>query len=300
MKLEQIYKPLIREPQRKHGTTVNDVAGDTAIQTLAPTKVRYPWPLSVVPVAVDGAPDSELRGAGLALDVAPDGELELHWDNAPELPSSALIAYCLDAAGVNRAAAIDIRSIRPGEHGATRIIGRPGGFAEKILDPAELLPTVDVDTFSFRLGLSEEILEKWAVLGVLQRDFIDRVTVCPKCQSLPTFRTGCPNCGSARLANDRLIHHFACAHVGRIGDFESNGDLVCPKCRVPHLIVASDFDYVTGPYQCLDCRWSNIEPEQVAHCLGCQYRFPAYQAADQELRGFRAHRLDLLAVHAAR
>jgi hypothetical protein len=87
--------------------------------------------------------------------------------------------------------------------------------------------------------------------------------------------------------------------VGRVADFESEGGLVCPKCRQRHLIVASDFDYVMGPYSCGDCHWSNVKPEEVAQCLGCQFRFPAYQADTKELKGYRANRLDPLAYLAA-
>lgn len=271
--------------------------GDTAQPLrIERTKVRYPKPLVVVPVLPDGLPDRQHRALGVSLDIAPDGELELYWEDAPELPTTAVVALLQQADGTNRAVGIEVVSVHNLEKGAIKIVGRIGGFAEEILSPEKLMPTFTAETLDFRLGFQEEMLDQWAAIGALEAVFVDKVDVCPKCKSLPTYRLGCPNCGSARLDNDLLIHHFACAHVAKVGDFESAGGLTCPKCRTCHLVVASDFDYVTGPYRCLDCSWSNLEPEDVAHCLNCQYRFPAYQTDTRELRGFRAHRLDLLAV----
>jgi hypothetical protein len=258
-------------------------------------RFRFPRPLTAVPVRADGSPDWSHRVAGIPLDVMANGELELNWDNASELPTTALIALFEEEDGTRLVTAIDIQSIIVREEAGLRIIGRVGGFAEEILNPEKLTPALDKKTMTFQLGIAPQVLDQWAAIGALERVLIDKVQVCPKCQGVPTFREGCPNCGSAILENELLIHHFACAHVGRISDFETGGDLVCPKCRVRHLVVASDFDYVKGPYRCLGCQWNNVEPEQVAECLRCQYRFPAYQASTQELRGYRAHRLDPLA-----
>src|SRR5262249_8047624 len=62
------------------------------------------------------------------------------------------------------------------------------------------------------------------------------------------------------------------------------------------LIVASDFEYANGPFRCEDCHWSSTDLEQVAQCLRCDLRFPIYQAHEVELRGYRANRLDPLAL----
>ena len=63
--------------------------------------------------------------------------------------------------------------------------------------------------------------------------------------------------GSVKVTNERLIHHFACAHVAPVSDFEKGGELVCPKCRMRRMIVASDFEYANGPYRCADCHRSH-------------------------------------------
>jgi hypothetical protein len=258
-------------------------------------RFRFPKPLVIVPVLPDGSPDWEHRSIGVPMDVTREGELELLWGSTTELPTTSLIALLQESDGTHAAAGIDIESVRNLEGGGIKVIGRIGGFGEEILSPEKLTPAFDPDTLSLQLGLPEEILAKWAAIGAFESVLVDKVHVCPLCESLPTFRTGCPNCGSAQIENDELIHHFACAHVGRVCEFEKDGDLVCPKCRKRHLIVASDFDYVTGPYRCQNCEWTNLQAERVAQCLRCRYRFPAYQAETKELRGYRVHRLDPLA-----
>jgi hypothetical protein len=91
-----------------------------------------------------------------------------------------------------------------------------------------------------------------------------------------------------------MIHHFACAHVGPVADFETPQGLVCPKCRTRHIIVGADFEYLTGQYRCLDCGTSDTELEAIGHCLRCGLRFPGYQSAIHEIKAFHARRLDPL------
>ena len=281
--------------------TVHDADGAPTIDRRAEQpRFRFPRPLVIVPVLPDGSPDLQHRVIGVSADLTADGEWEFHWDNAADLATTSLIALVQETDGACSAVGIDILSVRAQEDGGVRVIGRVGGYGEQILSPERSMPTFDPDTLSFELGFPEEMLGQWAALGVLEAVFVDNVQVCPRCDCLPTFRTGCPNCGSAQLDHDQLIHHFACAHVGRVVDFDCDGELICPKCRKRHLIVASDFDYVTGPYRCANCHWSNLNPEEVAQCLGCQFRFPAYQAETKELKGYRANRLDPLAYLAAR
>jgi hypothetical protein len=295
MKIDLDVTPKPTKQPRAKADKVLESPSATVDGEVERARFRFPRSLTVVPVRADGSPDWSHRAAGVPLDVMADGELELNMENAPELPTTALIVLLEEEDGTRRVTAIDIQSKVAWENGGLRIIGRVGGFAEEILNPEKLTPTLDKKTMRFQLCIAPQVLDQWAAIGALERVLIDKVQVCPRCQGMPTYREGCPNCGSANLENDLLIHHFACAHVGRISDFEAGGDLVCPKCLVRHLVVASDFDYVKGPYRCLGCHWNNVEPEQVAECLRCQYRFPAYQASTQELRGYRAHRLDPLA-----
>jgi hypothetical protein len=285
----------IRQLAGSANTVHKDAAAPTIDRQAERPRFRFPKLLVIVPVLPDGSPDWEHRSIGVPMDVTYEGELELYWGSTAELPTTSLIALLQESDGTHLSAGIDIESVRTLEGGGIKVIGRIGGFAQEILNPDKLTPAFDPEALSIQLGFSEEVLAKWAAIGAFESVFVDKIQVCPLCESLPTFRTGCPNCGSAQIDNEELIHHFACAHVGRVGDFEKDGDLVCPKCRKRHLIVASDFDYVTGPYRCRNCEWTNLQAENVCQCLRCKYRFPAHQAETKELRGYRVHRLDLLA-----
>jgi len=161
------------------------------------------------------------------------------------------------------------------------------------------MPAFRPNTMEFALGQPEEVLRKWAEIGILQPKVVDRVQLCPQCRGLPTFRRGCRHCGSVQVANDRLIHHFACAHVGLAADFETPSGLRCPKCRTRSLIVAADFDHLVGPYRCHGCHWSDSELEQVGQCLRCQFRFPCSQATEIDLVGYQVNRLDSLPLQPA-
>jgi len=55
-----------------------------------------------------------------------------------------------------------------------------------------------------------------------------------------------------------------------------------------NLIVGSDFEYLTGPYRCLDCQWSAAELEHIAHCLACNYRFPASESVVENLVAYHS------------
>lgn len=155
-----------------------------------------------------------------------------------------------------------------------------------------ITPVFDPHRLKFGFGLPAALLRTWESDGTLQRVLLDRVQVCPQCHSLPTFRFGCSACGSGCMTNDKMIHHFACAHVGTGRDFDEDGELVCPKCRTRRLVVGADFEYLTGPYRCLDCNWSARELEHIAHCLGCSFRFPASAAVMEDLVGFTARQHD--------
>ena len=129
---------------------------------------------------------------------------------------------------------------------------RFGGQAQEILQPENLAPNFHAERLSFTRRYPEDMLKKWVALGVLYQASLDRVQLCPKCRGLPSFRPGCLQCGSADVSNDRLMHHFACAHVGLIGDFETPAGLVCPKCRTRSLVARADYEYLVGTYVCPD------------------------------------------------
>jgi hypothetical protein len=265
-------------------------------------RMAFRHPVVFIPARADGGPDWENRFAGHTTDIGVEGiGLEyVQVNNLDAILSEVGRAVHLQTLGLVLSLALDGQ--RPGFLGISianppdfnqevcRFGGQFTGFTHDLLNAENLTPR------QYEMIYPESILRQWAKIGVLEPVLWDRVQLCPRCQALPTFRRGCSACGSARLKNDRLIHHFACAHVDVIAEFEDQSEVRCPKCRARGLIVGADYEYLTGPFRCQDCRWTGTEREQVAQCLRCQLRFPEHQAHELELKGYRAHRLDPLAL----
>jgi hypothetical protein len=255
----------------------------------------YRQPLLVIPVLPDGTPDEVQRRPGQVLDLSVEG-MGFVLDSPAELRTMSLVVVLHQADGTSGCLGVQVCHSRSLKEGRLRVGAQFGGPAHELLAPDKLVPSLEIGSSEFRLGHSQAVLDQWVQIGMLQTFVWDRVMLCPRCASPPTFRHGCPNCGSARLGNDQLIHHYACAHVGPVDEFETPGQLICPKCRTPNLIIGSDFEYTTGPHCCSDCSWITSEPELVGHCSRCGLRFPGHQAHEKELIGYRAHRLDPLAL----
>lgn len=252
-------------------------------------------PLLVIPVLPDGSPDTEHRRVAMARDVS-SGGLGLEFAADDWNPGLELMVGLGMADGLQHFAGVEVRRVVPPVDGHIGVGSQIGGVGQALLQSDNLTPAFHWDTMKFTHGFPEEVLRKWADVGILQQDSLDRVQLCPRCQGLSTFRPGCRVCGSADVGNEQLIHHFACAHVGPVGEFETPAGLVCPKCRTHSLVIGADFEYLTGPYVCRKCKSSDMELEQVARCLRCGFSFPAHQAYLQELRGYSAQRLDPLAA----
>lgn len=147
-------------------------------------------------------------------------------------------------------------------------------------------PALDLSKLKFVSSLPIPQIESARQRGELNEVLLDRVWVCPQCRALPSFRPACPCCGSAGVERDRMLHHFACAFVGPTSEFQLTEDgLSCPKCCTQRLMVGTDCEYLDGPWHCTDCDWSPAELEIVGHCLKCGFRFPAQQAALEDLVG---------------
>jgi hypothetical protein len=267
-------------------------------------RVAYRRPVLAIPVRPDGGPDWENRMAGRTTDIGLEG-IGLEFQRSLNLQTLGLVLSLAADSGPG-CLGVDVGNSHDSDRDICHVGGQFTGFANEILKPENLTPRLNPRRWQFELAYPEAILDQWAQVGILEPVLWDRVQLCPRCHGLPTFRRGCSACGSIHVKNDRLIHHFACAHVGLVAEFEGRhaasrqaaapGDLVCPKCRTRRLIIGSDYEYMMGPYRCRDCQWTGTELEQVAQCLRCHLRFPVGQSYEQELKGYRAHRLDPLAL----
>jgi hypothetical protein len=257
---------------------------------------RLSWsrPVVVIPIRADFSLDFSRRSTGKTIDLSAGGiGIELEFGTAA-IPTTLLLGVETPT-GQMVFSGVEARSADSSAPLRKRIGARFGGPANRLLQRPLLTPTFDPQTMQYRSPLPPSVVSDWVDTGALAPRLLDRVLLCPCCESLPTFRNACRACKSGRVDRERLIHHYACAHVDRVEAFNRAGEVVCPKCLRRNLVVGADFEFQGGPMICLDCRWTDSEPVQVGHCLRCGSRFLAEQAKEQQLVGYDAQRLDVLA-----
>jgi len=258
----------------------------------------YQRPVEVIPVALDGTLDRLERHCGVSTLIS-QSEITIEVTTGAFHGSQPLLlGLRCERLGVVYAGLM-VRCAQPGSQGSTRIEAVFGGPAAGVLSADLMVPDFDRDRLTFTLPAAPAVCEDWVRAGVMRKVLLDKAMVCPRCAALPSFRNACRKCGSGRVTCDRMIHHFACAHVDFVHTFETgDGHLVCPKCRLKNLVVGSDFEFLSGEYRCQSCAWRDSDTELYGHCLRCNHRFESHQARHQELFQYHVCRLDPLAVTA--
>lgn len=245
----------------------------------------------IFPIEADGKPGREI--AATTVDISQNGLVLLSQQDSDLVPDICLVGVeCPD--GVYRYATVEWRYRRL-DLPAIRFGGR---FLRRVDDPlhaSRLTPRFDPQQLRFKTALDDLVLQEWVARGILRPQMVDRVKVCPQCEALPTFREGCPQCGSARTETSQLIHHFACAHIAPTAEF--NGDsLTCLKCQTQNLVIGADFEYLSGPRHCRECDWNDAALATIGECLGCGHRFASDQGLEKEVYEYHVDRLDPLAL----
>ncbi|MEZ6062414.1 MAG: response regulator [Planctomycetaceae bacterium] len=171
-------------------------------------------------------------------------------------------------------------------HAAGSVAAKNGAAQQTVVVVPEFNPT------SMRLthNITPGQRRRWDNDPRVTKIPLDTVMLCPECHGVPTFRLGCRNCGCGLTERARLIHHFACAHVGPESEFRRGQELTCPKCKMVGLVAGADFENVDGELICSDCRVPVNRPELIGHCLSCDHRFAACDAVVDELIGYRLQR----------
>ena len=107
--------------------------------------------------------------------------------------------------------------------------------------------------------------------GSIEGDFFEKVHFCNRCHcSFLNFIEVCPNCGSANLSEESLLHHFPCAYVGPESDFLKSGLLICPKCNKKLKGLGVDYDKPAVIHKCNHCRFVTQEPDIKSICFNCE------------------------------
>jgi len=148
---------------------------------------------------------------------------------------------------------------------------------QPILDPYSIIgysfPPVSI---SFEQHEETEVLNvlDWAEKeGYIWPDFEEKIYLCNQCSGgLLSFREVCPHCKSSNTYGEDLVHHFPCAYIGPISDFQKStqSDLSCPKCdkTLHHIGVDYDKPSVLNHCNTCDSRFQDIYVK--AKCLNCE------------------------------
>lgn len=123
-------------------------------------------------------------------------------------------------------------------------------------------------------------LELLAHFDLMQRRHFTRTHLCGKCGSarLNTYEA-CPQCGSADLMEQTLIHHFRCGWQDAESRFMQGRLLVCPKCNRELRHLGVDYDKPGIVLVCRSCKATNSEPLVRFACLDCFAVTPSADAA---------------------
>lgn len=114
------------------------------------------------------------------------------------------------------------------------------------------------------------VLEELADAGLLRRRFFERLHVCQHCESSQLHaREVCVSCHSSHLAEQSLVHHYACGFQAAQSAFEHQDGYVCPKCHKQLRHYGVDYDKPGIVIACQSCGDIMAEPQVGFICANC-------------------------------
>jgi len=129
--------------------------------------------------------------------------------------------------------------------------------------------------------------EELTALGLMERKFVDKTTVCPHCASARmTVREHCSRCGVANIVEEPIVHHMKCGQQGPERDFRRGLDLVCPKCLQQLKNFSVDYDRPGSIGVCLSCGHLSTEHRVGFLCLDCGSRVEARDADNKTIYAY--------------
>lgn len=108
--------------------------------------------------------------------------------------------------------------------------------------------------------------------GLFTSEFFQRVYLCSNCSSgYLNYREVCPKCDSSNSDAEDLIHHFSCAYIGKLSDFQNaiDDELNCPKCNKTLRHIGVDYDKPALLHTCNSCSHQYQDFNVKAKCLKC-------------------------------
>lgn len=104
-----------------------------------------------------------------------------------------------------------------------------------------------------------------------QKNFIERIHVCPHCKSSHLFyMEACPKCDSSLLKEEAVLHHFRCANISPESSYAYDGELRCPKCHHFLRHIGVDYDRPSNVYTCQQCKHTFLHTRMKVYCTSCK------------------------------
>ena len=153
----------------------------------------------------------------------------------------------------------------------------------------------------FETDVAEQMmqdLEYLASADYLDKQFFDRLSVCPSCGSHHVnVREACSTCKSPHISPVSLLHHFRCGYVGPADAFVHDGKgRICPKCHGRLEDLGTDHDVPGENFTCHSCHASFQVPEVEGLCMACQTRTPGDQLLHKDIHSYRLNSLGMAAL----
>jgi hypothetical protein len=144
-----------------------------------------------------------------------------------------------------------------------------GRDMEPTRDPSfrETVTYADAAAVPDALRLAEELVS----LGLLERQFFDKLITCPRCESARlSVRERCSACDSTDLIEEPVVHHLRCSTQAPEHDFRHGTSLICPKCRLHLEHFSVDYDQPGSVMLCRQCGYMSTDSAVGFICLDCQ------------------------------
>ena len=129
-------------------------------------------------------------------------------------------------------------------------------------------------------------LEELHQKGYVSRTLHDTLHLCKNCHgNYFNFRECCPSCSSFDIETQDIVHHFVCAHVAPISDFqkENQEGLHCPKCDKTLRHIGIDYDKPSSIHCCNSCQHEFQNPNMKAFCFDCNTSNELHELLPQKI-----------------
>jgi len=144
----------------------------------------------------------------------------------------------------------------------------------------------------------KKLLKTLTSKGFMKEKDHDSALFCPRCGSINVLsRYNCPHCQSFNVLRIQLLEHPFCGYIGNRREFDTEKDLVCPKCKT---FIGDFFEaksreqkdktkiikVIGSSFACEKCG-SKFEKPLVAHsCEKCGANFTYLEAIYEKLPSY--------------